>query len=157
MLSQPYVRPLLEYATPVWSPYTITNITKIESVGQQRSFTKRLPGISNLPYTKRLEFIGIDSVELPVGRSTALWFVFFVYKLLFGLGDLKFSDYLTLRANSTTRGLITNCFKPIRDWSFVNISSAKELFIIYRTRMLAINVSIPNLKIARLVQFWPWQ
>ena len=36
-----YVRPLLEYATPVWSPYAITNITKIESV--QRSFTKRLP------------------------------------------------------------------------------------------------------------------
>jgi len=26
-----------------------------------------------------------------------------------------------------------------------------------QTRMLAINVSIPNLKIARLVQFWPWQ
>jgi len=26
-----------------------------------------------------------------------------------------------------------------------------------KTRMLAIKVSIPNLKIARLVQFWPWQ
>ena len=34
-----YVRPLLEYATPVWSPLTVTNITKIESV--QRSFTKK--------------------------------------------------------------------------------------------------------------------
>ena len=35
-----YVRPLLECATPVWSPYTLTDISKIESV--KRSFTKRL-------------------------------------------------------------------------------------------------------------------
>jgi len=37
-------------------------IVKIESV--QRSFTKRLPGLSNLPYAKRLEVLGIDSLEI---------------------------------------------------------------------------------------------
>jgi len=26
-----YVRPLLEYRTPVWSPHTVCNISKIES------------------------------------------------------------------------------------------------------------------------------
>ena len=40
----------------------LTDISKIESV--QRSFTKRLPGLSNLPYTKRLEVLGIDSLEI---------------------------------------------------------------------------------------------
>jgi len=33
----------------------------------------------------------------------------------------------------------------------------KQNTILTQTRMLAINVSIPNLKIGRLVQFWPWQ
>jgi hypothetical protein len=38
-----YVRPLLEYATPVWSPHFMYLILKIEQV--QRSFTKRLFGL----------------------------------------------------------------------------------------------------------------
>ena len=36
------VRPLLEYATCVWSPYRLGQIKHVESV--QRKFTKRLPG-----------------------------------------------------------------------------------------------------------------
>ena len=41
-----YVRPLLEYASPVWSPSHIYLINEIESV--QRSFTERLPGMRTL-------------------------------------------------------------------------------------------------------------
>ena len=38
-----YIRPILEYCTPVWSPYLLCDIKKIESV--QRYFTRRLfPG-----------------------------------------------------------------------------------------------------------------
>jgi len=47
-----YVQPLLKYATPVRTPYSVKDVTKIESV--QQSFTNRLPGLSNLPYTKHL-------------------------------------------------------------------------------------------------------
>ena len=42
-----YVRPLLEYASPVWSLYTKFQIESIEAV--QRSFTRRIPGIQQLP------------------------------------------------------------------------------------------------------------
>ena len=55
--------------------------------------------LSNLSYTKRLEVLGIDSLQVPA----ALRFGFCVQNV-FGLVDLKFSDYLVLRTSSTTRG-----------------------------------------------------
>ena len=46
-----YVRPLLEYASCVWSPHNTGQIAKLESV--QRKFTKRLAGFNNIDYTER--------------------------------------------------------------------------------------------------------
>ena len=56
-----YVRPLLEYITPVWSPYEIGLINSIESV--QRSFTKRLPGLRDTSYADRLSILKLQSLE----------------------------------------------------------------------------------------------
>ena len=47
-----YIRPIVEYASPVWSPSQVYLINSIESV--QRSFTKRLPGLKDLTYSERL-------------------------------------------------------------------------------------------------------
>jgi len=52
-----YVRPLLEYASPIWNPHLVRDIKRIESV--QRQFTKRLPGMAN-----RLAITGLESLEL---------------------------------------------------------------------------------------------
>lgn len=41
-----YVRPLIEYCSPVWAPCYLTDIRKIESV--QRKFTRRLAGLKSL-------------------------------------------------------------------------------------------------------------
>ena len=43
-----YVRPMLEYCSPVWSPVSVSLINQHESV--QRRFTKRLPGLRSLTY-----------------------------------------------------------------------------------------------------------
>ena len=56
-----YVRPLLEYASPVWSPQYNYLVHKVESV--QRRFTKRLPGYSTLDYPKRLKSLEQCSLE----------------------------------------------------------------------------------------------
>ena len=55
-----YIRPMLEYATPVWSPSQIYLINTIESV--QKQFTKRLPGLKNLTYEERLKLLGLQSL-----------------------------------------------------------------------------------------------
>ena len=56
-----YVRPLLEYATQIWSPYQKYSINAVESV--QRAFTKRLPGLADLSYTERLVNLNLQSLK----------------------------------------------------------------------------------------------
>jgi len=43
-----YVRPILQYCSPVWSPHRIDLINRLEDV--QRRFTKKLNGLANLSY-----------------------------------------------------------------------------------------------------------
>jgi ribonuclease P/MRP protein subunit RPP40 len=66
-----YVRPILEYASPVWSPYTRADIYKLESV--QRRFTKRLPGFRNLDYQKRFAVLDVESLQLRRLRSYIIY------------------------------------------------------------------------------------
>ena len=47
-----YIRPILEYNTQIWNPYTVGDIDLIEGI--QRKFTKSLLGLANLPYNERL-------------------------------------------------------------------------------------------------------
>jgi len=55
-----YVRPILEYASCVWSPYQMGRIKQIEFV--QRSFTRRLLYHTCIDYKKRLLRLGVDSI-----------------------------------------------------------------------------------------------
>ena len=57
-----YIRPLLEYAYCVWSPYTVELVNKVESV--QRKFTKRFVCCYSLTYSQRLTKLRIESLEL---------------------------------------------------------------------------------------------
>jgi len=50
-----YVRPILEYASFIWSPYHLGEIAKLESV--QRRFTKRLVGLHNMIYADIINFL----------------------------------------------------------------------------------------------------
>ena len=56
-----YVRPLVEYASCVWSPYYGYATDKVESV--QRRFTKRLHGLRGMEYPTRLNKLNLQSLE----------------------------------------------------------------------------------------------
>ena len=56
-----YVRPILEYRSPVWSPHSKQLITKIER--GQRFFTRAVPGLRTLPCRSRLQKFGLQTLE----------------------------------------------------------------------------------------------
>ena len=94
-----FVRPLLEFATPIWSPYQIGLITCVEKV--QRNFTKRIPAVRDLNYPDRLTALNMEPLELRRLRFDLIE----LFKIVKGFSVIKFDDYfklkqLTLRQNN---------------------------------------------------------
>jgi len=98
-----FVRPLLEFASQVWSPHYKYLIDKVESV--QRFFTRTISGIRDLPYADRLKNLGLETIE----RRRLVHDLVFIYKILHGLRDVSLS--ITF-AKSSTRGNILKLVKP---------------------------------------------
>jgi len=93
-----FVRPLLEYCSPVWSPCTVTAINKLESV--QRMFTKRLPDMMSLSYDARLQLLGLERLELRRIHSDLIM----CFKITHQLVSIPFSSMFELSASRATRG-----------------------------------------------------
>jgi len=108
-----YVRPLLEYASSVWSPQYNYLIDKVESV--QRRFTKRLPGYSVLDYPARLTSLKQCSLE----KRRIVHDLVLTYKFIFRLVDVQTSNFFTLRNDVVpTRG---NPYKVLINVSRMNV------------------------------------
>jgi len=56
-----YTRPLLEYASNVWSPHLLMHINSIEEV--QCHFTKRITELRDNSYRERLSIPNLDTLE----------------------------------------------------------------------------------------------
>jgi ribonuclease P/MRP protein subunit RPP40 len=83
-----YVRPVLEYNTQVWSPFSVQQITAIENV--QRKFTKCMPGLNKLPYYQRLAKLDLESLEIRRLRADLI----LAYKIVFGIISTDLAKYL---------------------------------------------------------------
>ena len=86
---------MLEYGTPVWSPFLMKDIRKIKSI--QRRATKLVPNISNLSYESRLLELGLPTLEYRRDRYDMLQ----VYKALHNTDDIKWHDMFSLVTNQT--------------------------------------------------------
>ena len=85
----PYVRPLVEYNSVVWSPHLKRDIVAIEKV--QKRFTKRLVGLKGLPYAERLKSLSLTSLELRRLHNDLLW----CYKIMFGPVDITCDNFFS--------------------------------------------------------------
>ena len=67
------VRPHLEYGTPIWSPHTLNDILRIESL--QRRATKIVSSLHDKPYQERLQELKLPTLEYQRTRQDliALW------------------------------------------------------------------------------------
>ena len=83
-----YVRPILEYASVIWSHFHVGEIAKLESV--QRRLTKRLVGLRYLTYSDRIKFLKLDSLE----ERRLRFDLMLTYKILFGLVNCELEQYV---------------------------------------------------------------
>ena len=101
-----YVRPILEYASPIWSPHTQKGIDLLENV--QRRFTKSISKLHYLPYTARLSSLNIPTLSC---RRTHIDLCT-VYRILHYHTCLDPSCYFSFRTESVTRGHPFTLLKP---------------------------------------------
>ena len=100
------VRPVLEYANPVWSPYKLKHIDMLESL--QRRATKLLPGMCNLTYSERLHKLKLPSLAYRRHRGDLIE----VFKIVNEKYDPEVcSDFFTFAETSVTRGHSKKIFK----------------------------------------------
>ena len=85
-----YVRPLLEYASSVWSPHLLKHINAIEKV--QKHFTKRIKSLSDLSYPERLASINLEPLELRRLRADLILY----YKCFNNLVSIPHTEYFRL-------------------------------------------------------------
>ena len=110
-----YVRPILEYASSVWSPHLLKHIDAIERV--QKHFTKRIPSLAHLSYSERLAIIDLEPLELRRLKADLILY----FKCFHNLVALSHEEYFLVSQHfSQTRTggnrLIiplcrTNCFQ----------------------------------------------
>ena len=90
LLYKTYVRPQLEYSSPLWSPQSVKHITKLEAT--QRTFTFRINGMDQFNYWDRLKILGLMSLQ----RRRERYQIIHIWKIAVGLIpndlDLKFYD-----------------------------------------------------------------
>ena len=114
------VRPHLEYANAVWSPYLKKHITATENV--QRRATRLVPGLSKLSYEERLRRLRLPTLSYRRYRGDMIE----VFKITHGLydGDVT-AGFLQEQKDSITRGHKYSLFKRhsnlnMRKFSFAN-------------------------------------
>ena len=102
-----YVRPLLEFASPVWNPISQTLINNLESV--QKFFTNKIPTCTFLPYKRRLVSLNLDSLQ----KRRQVADLMFAYSIINGSTNTSLYPYLTFAPPSVTRGHDLQIIRPL--------------------------------------------
>ena len=132
-----YVRPILEYASPAWSPHSAKNILLIEKV--QRRFTKHLRNLRSLPYASRLNSTGLQSLQ----HRRTISDLCTCFRVLHNLTPLRSHLFFTIR-NLSTRGHPITLVKPQVRLDVGKYSFFSRIIDIWNSLPLAI-VSCPTI------------
>ncbi len=100
------VRPHLEYATAVWSPYFQKDILLLENV--QRRATKQVNKIRHLPYEDRLKKLGLQTLKYRRSRNDQIQ----VFKIMNEIDKMDKTILFNISVDGRTRG---HCHKLAKE------------------------------------------
>ena len=135
-LYQAYVIPRLEYASILWTPYLIQDITRMESI--QRTITAKVEGVQHLNYHQRLRALKLYSLQ----RRRERYIAIYMYKISKNLvpNNMNLEFYDTSRHGLKCRQLklpaSTTHLSTVRKNSFISVGPA------------IFNILPPNIKAA---------
>ena len=78
----------LDYDSQLWSPFLIKLITQLEKI--QRSFTKHITEMNDMPYHEQLKSLGLYSLQ----RRKESYCIIYIWKIIEGLAP-NFSNPIT--------------------------------------------------------------
>ena len=90
-----YLRPKLEYNTPIWSPHLKQDKLKIESI--QKQFTRFAFMRCNIPFTSYSDRLYKINMK-PLEYRRIYFDLIFLFKMFKGLSDINFEDYFIMRS-----------------------------------------------------------
>jgi hypothetical protein len=94
------VRPVLEYAAPVWSPYLVKDVKALERVQRRASRIALKQKRGEMPYNERCKLLKWDTLE----KRRKFLSLVECYKIVFELnGGITFSEVLEYRHSKRTR------------------------------------------------------
>ena len=131
---QAYVKPILMYASPVWSPILRWDIFALEKV--QRRYTKKLAELRDMPYEQCLRTLCAQTLE----HSRFIANVSLIHRCIHGQVDFHHEDIGVIssknnecsaklrleqhsHANRTTNGLFV--YRAVREWNQLPAGVAK--------------------------------
>ena len=92
-----YVRPHVEFATPVWSPWLEGDITVLENV--QKRFVRMISGLNGNTYIEKLKELGMLTL-----KSRRLYFdMIETYKYIHGYSRVDYTNWFELARDSERR------------------------------------------------------
>ena len=137
-----YVRPILEYASQLWSPNTIDIINRLERV--QRLFTKRIRPLSHFSYDDRLNYLGLCRLEtrrlyldlMLLGKLKFNFMHLSLHDLTIKESALHVNRFISLTSHSRNAFYFFT-LRTIRLWNSLLPHTAKcvmlHIFVIYYT------------------------
>ena len=120
-LFQALVRPHLEYAAAVWSPYKSGEIEQIIEIVQRRAM-KQMPSLKNMEYNQRLRKLNMPTLKYRRARGDMIE----VFKIWNGIYDTHATiGMMELNTQANTRGhnkklKKLSCRLNVRKYSFTS-------------------------------------
>ena len=120
LLYKSYVRSIVEYCCPLWSPHLQCEIIKIESI--QRSFTSKISGLGATNYWDRLKALNLYSLQRRRERYSIILIWKIQHNIIPNSTKIEFNESAR-RGTTCTRPLGKSRFSSINTVIFTSFSS----------------------------------